>query len=433
VRQLSELVTQKDDLVAEISGRLKEKSIMIDKLNAELKERVSQTEMVNLEEEIERLRKENDVLRRENEGLGTENDRLRNDNIGFEKMRKEMEKEIDRLQRELGTIRESNMDEMGKMEEMVKDKEDQMRKLKLFWENRKGQWETSMEETQREMEAMSNRLKRIHLDHEEDVQNLRGDIEQLEKIIDGKDELILEMKMEMKNKDTQIKENEVNMTHEWSREYPTSSGNYNHLDDEYQSTLTMTSTKPKRGHLTTSRRMSIGGNEELVKEIEVLRQEKYSEKQEMEYQASVLRDQLRDMQEEVESLKRANKKLGDLLDEEKTEGVKWRAKFKELENQYKDLIEQFDLFTEKNTKEKDILEERNGQLERELEKTKVLVSQLEIRLKDNQNSQNGNLMDLLKGLKEKNNGNEENRDLLLEVIKKVNELSAKSNQENPFY
>jgi chromosome segregation ATPase len=421
VRKLSELVTQKDDLVAEMSSRIKEKNIIIDKMNQELKDRVPKDKLIQMSGEIEDLRNENSLIRNENEMLKNQIQQL-------EEIRKKSEIDTERVKNENDQIINNYVEQIKNLERLLTEKENQFNKLKKILEDKQMEWERTLDQIHRDKEAQSNKLKRIHLEHEEDIQNLRRDIEQLEKIIDGKDEIIMEMKLQSNNQE-HIRTVENSQINEWSREYPKSSVNYNHqIDEEYESTLTMTSTKPKRGQLTTSRGLSEYGadKEELLKEIEDLRKEKYSEQQEMEYQASILKDQLRDLKEELDALRRQNKKLKDLLDEEKDEGVKWRKKFKELENQYKDLIEQFDLFTEKNTKEKDSLEEKEKKLHDMYRRAQNEIRELEIQLELLKKSKNENLLDLLNKFKEKNEGNEENKELLLEVIKKVNELSKQS-------
>ena len=83
------------------------------------------------------------------------------------------------------------------------------------------------------------------------------------------------------------------------------------------------------------------------------------------------------------------------------------------------MINRFDLFTESSDKNKKFLEKRIREKEREIEK-------MEERLNDVQNEQNKKLFGILGELKDKNQGNNQNKEMLKEVITKVNELFKRS-------
>ena len=145
-----------------------------------------------------------------------------------------------------------------------------------------------------------------------------------------------------------------------------------------------------------------------------------------------LKNELTRLADEKENLERRNKKLlRDLedLESDSKNREKWRSKFLEMEENFQRLQDQLDKAKRQNSKNekelKEELEELKINLEKKIKNNERMKLELE-RLREKVKSSNGELNNLLRDLTEKSGKEGENRNLIKEVIKKVDELSKKS-------
>jgi septal ring factor EnvC (AmiA/AmiB activator) len=149
---------------------------------------------------------------------------------------------------------------------------------------------------------------------------------------------------------------------------------------------------------------------------------------ELEDSNKTLRDQLIKMADEKEKLEKELKNLKrDLEDMELSvsQKDKWRQKALDLE----DSLDQLETNKRKNKREMDGLKDQIKKMEEELNEKNDELGRVQGELKgvkQRVQDSNGELNDLLKGLQNSKGDENENRDLLKEVVKKVDELTKKS-------
>jgi chromosome segregation ATPase len=201
-------------------------------------------------------------------------------------------------------------------------------------------------------------------------------------------------------------------------------------DEEYSSTMTMKTVQPKRGELTSNKKEYVDSLEvsvaTLKQELEDLKQEHFSENQSREREINKLKLKIEDLEEELGDRKREISKLKQLLEKDEEELGKWRKKFRNLENQYKELVDQFDIVAGNHNKEKDILEYEIQKLKQMCRTKEMKIESLNSKVSNFDSEQNRHLYQVLNELKEKNQGNQQNKEMIRNVLKKVDELFEKS-------
>ena len=147
---------------------------------------------------------------------------------------------------------------------------------------------------------------------------------------------------------------------------------------------------------------------------------------ELEDSNKVLRDQLVKMADEKEELEKEVRRLKrDMEDMELgvSQKDKWRQKALDLE----DSVDQLETDKRKGKRELEGLRDKIAQLEKDINQKDQELMRVNAEMKgikQKVQDSNGELNDLLEGLR--NNPGNDNRDLLKEVIKKVDELTKKS-------
>jgi chromosome segregation ATPase len=146
-----------------------------------------------------------------------------------------------------------------------------------------------------------------------------------------------------------------------------------------------------------------------------------------------LRSKLATLADDKDLLEKEIQKLKRNLEDSKAEADdrnKWRRKALDLENNLADLQDQFDNLKKKKQKKDDETQEENERLEREIRRFEEKIREKEKEIRDlgqRQKNSKGDLEDLLRNLKGNPGDANQNKELLQEIIKKVDELYKKSN------
>ena len=397
VRKLSDLVSEKDQLVNEMSSRLKEKNALIEKMQEEQRGTVKR-------EEVESLRMRLVELERENRKLNEQNTELEMQNDELETLRRESQSDLERLTGQLENLKSKMRSDIEDREKGFREEERKVKELTRVLANKDKEFELNLGQLQQQADMRMSRMKRTEMDLEEEIQNLKHEVEQLDKIIDEKDQVIMDLRRKARHaRMAEEKQWERNAPNEDWRERPPKSraGVEDHYEEEYQSTFTMMSLNPKRAEMSAQRRRQ-----------------------------SEVEGQNRRLEKEMEELRRENDELGRRLSEERDEVGKWRKRFGDLESQYKDLTGRFDTFTERHSKQKGQLEVTAEQLREELASRERENRELGRKLRNAQNNQNDQLLDILEELRAKNQGSNQNKEILVKVMNKVNELSKQRREHD---
>ena len=420
VIKLGDILGQKDELIKETSSRIHQKNSIIEKFQNDLRNSVSKEDWNSLQNKMEDFIKQNAELSRKIKQFQHENQRLQNLQASFQKNQENLQNDL-----KLSQIKENEtIESMEKLKRELQNKSDELAKMREYIQNMQNlQNKRNMDSSrlQKEMETQIDYFKQMQIDLKGEIERLKLELERLDSVIDEKDEMIRKLENQSNDYDS-FRQEEIKFNQKVRKNSPSEyhRGGYQHdPEEEYHSIMTLKSVQPKQGRLSSRKNSFLEENDRLKIEIERMKKNAEVEKQETEYNSNSLKETIRRLEDDLEDLLTENRKLKNKFKDDQGDGEWWKTKFQGLEAQYKELINRFDLFTESSDKNKKFLEKRIREKEREIEK-------MEERLNDVQNEQNKRLFGILGELKDKNQGNNQNKEMLKEVITKVNELFKRS-------
>lgn len=434
VIKLGDILGEKDELIKQTSSRIHEKNSIIEKFQNDLRNSVSKEEWNSLQNKMQKFIQENSELTKKIKKFQHENTRLKNLQINYEKNQINLQNDLNESQ----IKKNETMDNMEKLEKELEKKRDELKNMREYIDNMQNlQNKRNIDSTQleKEMETQINHYNQMQNDLKEEINRQKLELEKLYNIIDEKDEIIRKFDNQSNDYDSfgqeEIKFQRKIRNNEF--EYERNGIGYQHdPEEEYHSIMTLKSVQPKQGLLSEKNNL-IHQNEKIKLEnenlknkieslnirIEELIRNTEKEKINSEYNSNSLKETIRRLEDDLEELMSKNRKIKNKFEDHQGDGEWWKNKFKELESQYKELINKFEIFTESSNKHKKFLEKNIKEKEIEIEK-------MEEQLNNIQNEQNKKIFGILGELKNKNQGNDQNKEMLKEVITKVNELFKRS-------
>jgi chromosome segregation ATPase len=185
--KLGNMLSEKDDLINEMSMHIKEKNAHLESLKNKSKTMIPKSEVEKLENQIFELNQEKHEFQRQTE-------KLEKDFGLLKELHSTMESNQNNLQSELAQKELESGQKISDLERILHLKEDELCKINQHLERASGIHNEEIDRVRRNAEAEANRFQKAKMDFEEEIEQLRNEVNQLDKIIQDKDQVISDLR-----------------------------------------------------------------------------------------------------------------------------------------------------------------------------------------------------------------------------------------------